>query len=73
MGYQSLLKSFLILRKKNIGLYKGKPSENPFNIAKNQESELNASRHFKNLISSKPVWNSQSMESNFFEKFKAIA
>ena len=73
MGYEFLLKSFLILRKKNISLCKGKPSENPFNIAKNQKSELIRSRHFKNLISSKPVWNSQSMESNFFEKFKTIA
>ena len=38
---------------------KGKPSENPFNIAKNQEFELITSRHFKNLISPKSACNSQ--------------
>ena len=38
---------------------KGKPSENPFNIAKKQEFELITSRHFKNLISPKPAWNCQ--------------
>ena len=46
-------------KKKNISLNKGKPSENPFNIAKNQEFELITSRHFKNLIFPKPAWNSQ--------------
>ena len=42
MKYQFLLTSFLILRLqgKNIGVNKDKPSENPFNIAKNQEFEL---------------------------------
>ena len=34
-------------------------SENPFNIAKNQEFELITSHHYKNLISAKPAWNSQ--------------
>ena len=34
-------------------LNKRKPSENPFNISKNQEFELIASSHFKNFISSK--------------------
>ena len=38
---------------------KGKPSENLFNIARNQEFELITSHHFKNLISPKPTWNSQ--------------
>ena len=38
---------------------KGRPSDNPFNNAKNQEFELITSRHFKNLISPKPAWNSQ--------------
>ena len=37
---------------------KSKP-ENSLNIAKNQEFELITSYHFKNLISPKPVWNSQ--------------
>ena len=47
-------------KKKIFGcLNKGKPSENRFNIAKNQEFELITSRHFKNLISPKPTWNSQ--------------
>ena len=32
-----------------------KPSENSFNIAKNQEFELIASCYFKNLISPKPT------------------
>ena len=45
-------------KKKKISLNKGKPSENPF-IAKNKEFELITSRHFKNLISPKPAWNSQ--------------
>ena len=54
-----MLKSFLILREKNISLNKGKPSENPLNNAKNQEFELITSRHLKNLISPKPAWNSQ--------------
>ena len=45
--------------KKNIDLNKDKPSENPFNIAKNQEFELITSRHFQNLIFPKPAWNSQ--------------
>ena len=49
---------FLILRK-NISLNKSKPFENPFNIAKNTEFEVITSRHFKNLISPKPAWNSQ--------------
>ena len=40
-------------KKKNISLNKGKPSENTFNIAKNQEFELITSRHIKNLISPK--------------------
>ena len=60
-------------KKKNISLNKGKPSENPCNIAQNQEFELIMSRHSKSLISPKPAWNSQSVESNFFKKFKAIA
>ena len=34
---------------------KGKPSGNPLDIPKNQEFELIASRHFKNLISPKPT------------------
>ena len=34
-------------------------SEDPFNTAKNQEFELIASHHYKNLISAKPAWNSQ--------------
>ena len=38
---------------------KGKPSENPFNIAKNQGFELITSHHLKNLISPKTAWNSQ--------------
>ena len=43
---------FLIWRKKCWLEYcKGKPSENPLNIAKNQEFELITSHHFKNLIS----------------------
>ena len=42
-------------KKKIFGcLNKGKPSENRFNIAKNQEFELITSRHFKNLISPNP-------------------
>ena len=49
---------FLISRK-NISLNKSKPFENPFNIAKKTEFELITSRHFKNLISPKPAWNSQ--------------
>ena len=36
---------------------KGKPSENPFNIATNQEFEMITSCHFKNLISPKPACN----------------
>ena len=44
-----LLKYFWILRKKIISLNKGKPFENTFNIAKNQnqEFELLISHHFK--------------------------
>ena len=53
MKYRFLLKSFLILRKKIVSLntVKAKPSENAFNIAKNQEFELITSHLFKNLIS----------------------
>ena len=52
-------KILFIFKKKILGsLSKGKP-ENPLNIAKNQEFEMITSRHFKNLISPKPVWNSQ--------------
>ena len=40
----------------NIALFN---SENPSNIAKNQEFELISSHHFKNLISPKPAWNTQ--------------
>ena len=58
MKNQFLLKHFLIVTKKNISLNKDKPSENSVNIAKSQEFELITSRHFKNLISPTPVWNS---------------
>ena len=58
MKNQFLLKHFLIVTKKNISLNKDKPSENSVNIAKSQEFELITSRHFKNLISPKPAWNS---------------
>ena len=58
MKYRFSLKSFLILRK-NIYSFKGRPSENSFNIAKNQEFELIPSHHFKNLISPKPPWSSR--------------
>ena len=51
---------------------KGKPSEDPFTIAKNQEFELITSHHFKSLICPKPPME-QSVESNSSEKFKAIA
>ena len=54
MKYQFLLKSYLILRKKNVKLNKGKP-ENCFNFAKNQEIELITSLQFKNLISPEPI------------------
>ena len=60
------------MKKKN-QLEQGKPSENSFNIAKNQEFELITSHHFKNLISPKPAWMEQSVKSNPFEKLKAIA
>ena len=59
MKYRFLLKPFLILRKKNISLNKGKPSEKPFNIAQNQEFELVTSHQFKNRIFAKPTWSSQ--------------
>ena len=72
MKYRFLLKSFLILRK-YVNLKKGEHSENPFNIAKNQEFKLITSFHFKNLISPKSAWSVESVESNSFEKFKAIA
>ena len=72
MKYRFLLKSFLILRKKNISLNTGNLSENSFNIAKNEKIELITSRHFKNLISPKLAWNSQPVESNSFKKFKVI-
>ena len=49
---------------------KDKPCENSYNIAGNQEFELFTSRHFKNLISAKPM--EQSVEYSV-EKFKAIA
>ena len=47
-------------KKKNISFNKGKP-ENFFNIAKKQEFKLIISCHFKNLISPKLAWNSQSI------------
>ena len=47
-------------------LNKGKPSENPFNIAKNQELHHVTLNPYKTRIE-------QSVESNFCEKFKAIA
>ena len=61
MKNRFFLKPFLILtkKKKKNSLNKGKPSENPVNIAKSQEFELITSRHFKNLIPPKPAWNSQ--------------
>ena len=49
---------------------KGKPSENPFNIAKNQEFQLITSHHFKNLPNLSKTSMEQSVESNLFEKFK---
>lgn len=49
---------------------KNKASKNPLNIIKNQKIELFTSCHYKNLISPKPM--KQSVESNFFEKIKAI-
>ena len=73
IGLTVFAKILFDFKKKNISLNKGKPSENTFNIAKNQEFELITSRHIKNLISPKPAWNSQSVESNSFEKFKMIA
>ena len=33
--------------------------ENAFNIAKNQEFKFLTLRHFKNVISPEPAWNSQ--------------
>ena len=61
----------MILRNK-ISLNKGKPSEDPFTIAKNQEFELITSHYFKSLICPKTPME-QSVESNSSEKFKAIA
>ena len=52
---------------------KGKPSENPFNIAKNQEFELITSHHFKNLPNLFKTRMEESVGSNSFETFKAIA
>ena len=39
MKYRFMLKRFLISGKKDISLNKSKPSENSFNIAKDQEFE----------------------------------
>ena len=55
----------------NTPFCKNKSSESPFNIVKNQEFEPITSHHFTNLIS--PSHMEQSVESNSFEKFKAIA
>ena len=49
---------------------KDKPCENPCNLAGNQDFELFTSRHFKNLISPKPMEQSVVYSVN---KFKAIA
>ena len=48
-NYLSTVPKILFNFKKKIfgSLNKGKPSENPFNIAKNQEFELITSRNFK--------------------------
>ena len=52
----NFVKILFNLKKKNISLNRGKP-ENSF-IAKNQKFELITSCYFKNLISTKPTWNS---------------
>ena len=59
------------MKKKNISFSKGKPSENSFNIAKNQEFELITSCHLKKSNLSKTHME-QSVEFNLFKKFKAI-
>ena len=52
-------------------LNESRHSENPFNIAKNQEFELITSRHL-NLISPKPAWNNKWSLVPLCKKFKAI-
>ena len=68
--YQFFIKILFDFKKKIFNLNKGKPSENPFIIAQNQEFELN--------IYITPLWKfnlsktrmEKSMKSNFFQKFK---
>ena len=78
MTYEiSIFVEIILILRTNIILNKGKPSENPFNIARNQEFELFTWRHFKNLIFQNP-WNKipktmeRPVELTSVEKFKAI-
>ena len=62
MKYQFLLKSYLILGK-NISLNKGKPEKQEFELITLSLYKINISK----------IHMEQSVESNFFKKFKAIA